>query len=158
MQNKLPKNFRIDNDNIIRDEHGHPRIDNAVYQELVVMKQNNKEMTMPEDRLYGQSIMSLVEIILNCPKLKFQKDEVKSECRTNAYIAICDYVPKYFKKDSGSKAVSYAYRVGYTAMIHVLEKTNKRNETLKKLEESYNEMLGITVEELEESIHQVTRN
>lgn len=152
MRNKISKSFRIDNDNIIRDEHNHPRIDNDVYQELVIMKQNNKELTLEEDRLYGQSIMSLVEIILNCAKLKYQKEEVKSECRIAAYIAICEYVPKYFKTNSGSKAVSYAYRVGYTSMIHVLEKTNKRNEMMKKLEDAYNDMMGITDEEIEEML------
>lgn len=140
MKNVMPTNFRVCKDNIIRDNKYHPRVDNAVYQELVFMKQNGENMTGAEEALYGQCILTLVEIILNGPKFKFQDDDIKSECRTDAYIAICEGVPRYFKKDAGSKAVSYAYRVGYTAMIHVLEAHDRRADVMNRIEEAYDEM------------------
>ena len=52
----MPTNFRVCKDNIIRDNKYHPRVDNAVYQELVFMKQNGENMTGAEEALYGQCI------------------------------------------------------------------------------------------------------
>lgn len=138
--------YKVCKDNIIRDKKNHPKIDNEVFQNLVIKKQKN-EMSKAEETLYGQCIMTLVEIILNCPKLKFQKEEVKDDCKLEAYIAICEGLPKYFKPELGSKAYSYAYRIGYTAMIHVLEKNNKYNEMMKTLIETYNDIFGITKDE-----------
>lgn len=134
MKNKMPTQYKVCKDNIIRDAKHHPRVDNDIYQELLMMKQNNVVMTHEEETLYGQCIMTLVEIILNGPKFKFQDENVKNECRTDAYVAICECVPYYFKNDMGSKAVSYAYRVGYTSMIHVLEAHNKRTDIMCRIE------------------------
>lgn len=130
MKNKMPMNFKVCKDNIIRDSKHHPRVDNDVYQELLMMKQNGVTLSREEDTLYGQCIMTLVEIILNGPKFKFQDETIKNECRTDAYVAICECVPRYFKNEMGTKAVSYAYRVGYTSMIHVLEAHNRRTDIM----------------------------
>ena len=136
MKNKLPIDFKVCKDNIIRDSQHHPRVDNDIYQELLLMKQNGDTLSYEEETLYGQCIMTLVEIILNGPKFKFQDETIKNECRTDAYVAICDCVPHYFKHDMGSKAVSYAYRVGYTSMIHVLEAHNMRADIMCRLDDA----------------------
>lgn len=117
-------------DNIIRDRKNHPKCPNAIYQHLVVKKQNGVRLDAFEDKIYGSCVLSLIEIILNNKHFRFQTEDIKEDCRGEAVLCILESVPKYFNKDKGSTAYSYAFRCGYTSMIHVLERNNRNIEKL----------------------------
>lgn len=129
-------NLRICKDRIIRDSKNHPILPNDIYQDLVIKKQQGN-LTPNDDDLYGSCVMTLTEIVLNCRKMKFQNEDVKDDCRCEAIIALLDAVPRYFKPEKGSKVYSFAYRICYTAMIHVLEKYNRTNEMMETLLQAF---------------------
>ena len=118
--------YKICEDNIIRRRVGtkwNPACPNDWFQPLVEKIQNNNKLTPKEDQLYGQCILSLVEIILNNKKFKYQDWDIKSECQSEMLHDILVNMPTNFDKTKG-KAYSYAFRIGYVAGIHILEKYN----------------------------------
>ena len=112
---------------IYRDKKGFPKCCNEVFQDLVVRQQ--RAVIMPREyELYGRLVMTLVNIVLNNHKFKFQDPDIREECRTEAYCDILSGLPRYFDANKGSTAYAYGFRIAYTAMIHVLQRMNIRNE------------------------------
>lgn len=134
------KGYHLDKHNIFRDEKGKPKCYNPVFQDLIERQQDNDKLSEREYNLYGQMIMSLVQIVLNNAHFKFQDPDIKEECKTEAYCCILDSLVKYFDRNRGSTGYSYAFRLCYTSMIHVLERMNQRNDINQKLEEAYYDM------------------
>lgn len=130
--------YKLSN-NIFRDGKGKPKCYNPVFQDLVERQQKNDKLSEREYNLYGYLVMTLVQIVLNNIKFKYQDPEIKEECRTEAYVGLLDGLTKYFNSKKGSSAYSYAFRICYTSMIHVLERMDKRNEIDNNLEEMYND-------------------
>lgn len=133
--------LKICNDNIIRDKNNHPKCPNILLQELVVELQS-KPLDHNKETLYGQLVMSLVEIVLNNKHFKYQAEEIKDDCRIEAYPCILEGCKKTFDSSKG-KAYSYAFRCAYTSMIHVLERNNKNNEMIEKIREELEELLTL---------------
>ena len=119
-----------------------PKCYNPVFQKLVERIQDNKiPLSEREYNLYGQMIMTLVQIVINNHHFKFQEPEIKEECKTAAYCCMLDAGPKNFDRNRGSSAYSYYFRLAYTSMIHVLEDKNQRTELENSLHEAYDEYM-----------------
>lgn len=144
-------NITLDSDNIFRNQEGHPVCPNSLLEPLVIKLHNKEELDYEEDRIYGCCIMSLLEILANHHKMKFQSEEVKDECKGGAMVNLLQYLPKYFDVSKGSKAFSYAFRIAYTSAMNTLEKKNKRIDMMKELEIAYDEYMAI-----ENAGHKVT--
>lgn len=149
--------YIIGKDNIIRRSRKgrggrtvlSPACPNEWYQPLLVALQKAGRLPPAEDTLYGQCILSLVEIILNNAKFKYQDQDIKDECRGAALECIVTNVPMYYDPSKG-KAYSFAFRCGYTAMIKVLEAWNERRETEVSLDDIGRDFItNLTVEDLE---------
>ncbi len=138
MQQISSQGYKLVN-NMFRDEKGAPKCYNPVFQDLVERQQKNDKLSEREYNLYGYLVMTLVQIVLNNIKFKYQDPEIKEECRTEAYVGLLDGLTKYFNSKKGSTAYSYAFRICYTSMIHVLERMNKRRDLDANLEEMYND-------------------
>ena len=132
---------------IFIDKKKGPKCNNEVFQDLVERQQNNEKLTEKEYNLYGYLMRSLVHIVLNNSKFKYQEQHIKEECELEAYCCLCDQLLSHFDKNRGSSAYSYAFRLSYTAMIHVLEKMNKRKELEEKLIEDYMDSMNYTTGE-----------
>lgn len=124
------------NNGIFVDKQGKPKCFNPVFEDLLDRLHNGFPLTYREQELFGQLFVSLVKIVLNHFRFKKQEHEVKQECEDEAYSEAYPLVIKYFKKGKGT-AYSFAFRVIYTQMIHVLERKNKRQEFLTNLIERY---------------------
>lgn len=147
--------YRICDDNIIRKKVGkkwNPSCPNELFQPLVVKKTKNVTLNEKEDTLYGQCILSLIEIVLNNCKFRYQKEEIKDECRGEMLHDVLVAVPKYFDETKGSTAYSYAFRVCYVAGIHVLEKMNKMNELFEKLDDNKHKINEISEDFIETNL------
>lgn len=145
---KNTNTYIISEDNIIRRKVGNkwnPACPNNWFQSLVEKLQDNKKLDYKDDLLYGQCIMSLIEIVLNNVKFRFQKEEVKDEMRGEMLEDMLTGVPKLFDRTRGSTAYSYAFRIAYVAGIHVLERKNIENDLFESLEESY--LSNLVIEE-----------
>lgn len=119
-----------------------PKCYNPVFQKLVERIQDNTEpLTEREYNLYGQLVMTLVQIVLNNHHFKFQDPEIKDECRLEAYCCLLEAGPKNFDRNFGSTAYSYYFRLAYTSMIHVLESKNRRTEIENVLREAYDDYM-----------------
>lgn len=124
------QNFQICEDNIIRKRVGkkwNPTVPNSIFQPLLEKLQKDGKLAPRDENLYGQCILTLVEIVLNNVHFKYQREEVKDDCRGAALENLIVNLPKYFKPAKGSTAYSYAFRCAYTAMIKVLEGWNDRD-------------------------------
>lgn len=137
--------YKLSN-NMFKDEKGAPKCYNPVFQDLVERIQDNEKnpnlgtrLTEREYNLYGFLIMSLVQIVLNNHHFKHQDPDIREECRTEAYCGLLDGLTKFFVRTKGSTAYSYAFRICYTSMIHVLERMDKRRDLDANLEEMYND-------------------
>lgn len=126
--------------NIFRDRKHKPKCYNPVFQDLIIRQQEDNNLSSREYELYGQLIMSLVQIVLNNHKFKFQEADIREECRTEAYCGLLESLITHYDKTKGSTAYAYAFRIAYTNMIHVLERMNNRKEIGEKLEEMYYDM------------------
>lgn len=125
---------------IYRDKKGFPKCCNEVFQDLVVRQQRG--VIMPREyELYGRLVMTLVNIVLNNRKFKFQDPDIREECRTEAYCDILSGLPRYFDATKGSTAYAYAFRIAYTAGIHVLERLNMRRELNSNLIENAEDLI-----------------
>lgn len=133
--------LKIYRDDIIRDAKGHPKCPNPVFQELLLEIQRNGSLDPKKERLYGICFRSLIEIVTNNAKFKFQDPDLLDECRLEALLAL-ETVPKNFDATKGT-AYAYVYRCCYTNMIHVLERHNHRRELLDTLKAELEEMLAI---------------
>lgn len=136
-------NYRLCKDNIIRDDKNHPKCNNQIFQHLIEKIQDGEELDSFEEKLYGASILSLAEIVLNNRMMKFQTPEIKEESRGNMYEAILTAVPKFFDRTKGSTAYSYAFRIGYTTCVHVLQRHNAEREFMEQIKEAYEEELAL---------------
>ena len=134
------KGYTLGNDNIFRDNKKKPKCYNPVFQDLVIRQQDNDKLSEREYNLYGQLIMSLVQIVLNNVKFKFQEFDIREECRTEAYCGLLETLIGGFDRTRGSTAYSYAFRICYTNMIHVLERMNVRKDIAERLQEMYEDM------------------
>ena len=128
--------------NVFRDKKNMPKCYNNVLQKLLERQQDNDPLTEREYNLYGYLIMTLVQIVLNNRKFKFQEPDIREECRTEMYCGLIEAGPKYFDRTKGSTAYSYLFRIAYTQGIHVLEAKNKRKELDDILIETYNDYLN----------------
>lgn len=146
MQEIEKQGYTLDNNNIFRDKKHKPKCFNPVFQDLVERQQDGDKLSYREEQLYGQMILTLVQIVSNNHHFIAQDPDIKDECRTEAYCDILSWLVKYFDRKRGSTAYSYAFRLAYVAGIHVLERMNKRNETIEKLHEEYNKLMQITEE------------
>ena len=147
--------YKICNDDIIRRKVGkkwNPSCPNEWFQPLVIKKVNNENLTPKEDTLYGQCILSLIEIVLNNCKFRYQKEEVRDECRGEMLHDVLTALPKNFDATKGSTAYSYAFRVCYVAGIHILEKMNKMNELFEKLDENKHKINEISEDFIETNL------
>ena len=81
-------------------------------------------------------ILSLVEIVLNNRKFKFQSDYIRDDIRLEMLEDILVNVPKTYNPNKG-KAYSYAFRTAYTAGIHVLERYNQKRDIEVRLEDEW---------------------
>lgn len=91
-----------------------PSCPNSLFEPLLVKKIAQGKLSEKEDMLYGQLILSLVEIVLNNPKFKYQSEYLKDDIRLEMIEDILTNVPKTFNPTKG-KAYSYAFRTAYTA-------------------------------------------
>ena len=133
--------YRIDKTSgIFRDSKGAPKCFNGVFQELV-MRQKNGVLTSREYELYGQLVCTLVQIVLNNRKFKYQDPDIREECRTEAYCDILSGLVRHFDASRGSTAYAYAFRIAYTAGIHVLERLNMRRELDSNLIENTEDLI-----------------
>ena len=126
-------------DGIFVDKKKGPKCNNEVFQDLVERQQNGEKLAEKEYNLYGYLMRSLVHIVLNNAKFKYQEPHIKEECELEAYCCLCEQLLSHFDKTRGSTAYSYAFRLAYTSMIHVLENMNRRNELQEKLIADYME-------------------
>lgn len=124
---------------IFRDSKNKPKCFNPVFQDLVIRQKNGDKLSEREYNLYGYLIMSLVQIVLNNAHFRYQEPDIKEECRTEAYCGVLEGLVPYFDENRGSTAYSYAFRICYTSMIHVLERMNQRNNLDLTIEELYND-------------------
>ena len=124
---------------IFRDSKNKPKCFNPVFQDLVIRQKNGEVLSEREYNLYGYLIMSLVQIVLNNAHFRYQEPDIKEECRTEAYCGVLEGLVTYFDEKRGSTAYSYAFRICYTSMIHVLERMNQRNNLDLTIEEMYND-------------------
>ena len=130
--------------NVFRDKKHMPKCYNPVLQKLLERIQDNTEpLTEREYNLYGYLVMSLVQIVLNNVKFKYQDPDIREECRTEMYCGILEAGPKYFDRTKGSTAYSYLFRVAYTQGIHVLEAKNQRTDIENTLREAYDDYLAL---------------
>lgn len=60
--------------------------------------QKGERLLDKENDLYGQLIMSLVEIVLNNKKFKWQDQDIKDDCRLEMTEDILINVPKTFDR------------------------------------------------------------
>lgn len=125
---------------IYRDKKGFPKCCNEVFQDLVV-RQKNGVLSKREYELYGRLICTLVQIVLNNRKFKFQDPDIREECRTEAYCDILSGLVDHFDALRGSTAYAYAFRIAYTAGIHVLERLNMRRELDSNLIENAEDLI-----------------
>lgn len=121
---------------------GNPSCPNAMFQPLVEKLQDSV-VTDQEYETYGSLVLSLIEIITNNRRLKYQEPEVLDDCRAAMTEAILVNLPKYFDRSKGSAAYSYAFRIGYCAAIKVLERYNKEREFYATLREEFEEQLAL---------------
>lgn len=141
IQQITKQGYHLDKNNIFRDKKGKPKCFNPVFQDLVIRQQDGEQLSYREENLFGQLIITLVQIISNNHHFILQDPDIKDECRTEAYVDILNGLVKYFDRNRGSTAYSYAFRLGYVAGIHVLERMNERKELIEKLTQEYTEML-----------------
>lgn len=127
--------LHIGRDNLVKDKNNKPKCCNTIYQPLVEKLQNGDKLTNDEEKLYGSSIMSLVDIVLNNKIMRYQDYLIREDARSQAYLEVLENVPKYFKSDKGSTAYSYAFRIAYTACVHVLKEHNMQKKIIEKLKE-----------------------
>lgn len=125
---------------IYRDEKGAPKCFNQVFQDLV-LRQQKGTLSPREYELYGRLVMTLVQIVMNNRKFKFQDPDIKDECRTEAYCDILSNLVSHFDSTRGSTAYAYAFRIAYTAGIHVLERLNMRRELDSNLIENAEDLI-----------------
>lgn len=133
-------NLEIGKDGIIykvgKGNKNRPICNNLIFQDLVVKKQETNNLSGKEDNLLGSCVMTLVKIVLNNVKFRFQKEELREEVVTEAYCDIFSAINKGNFNPAKGNAYSFFFRIAYTAGIHVLEKWNG----IKKLEETFEEM------------------
>ena len=146
------KDYKICEDNIIRRRVGskwNPACPNHLLQPLLEKLQDNGSLSYADDLLYGQCILSLIEIVLNNKHFKLQTDEIKDECRGEMLKDVLVNCPKTFDRTKGSTAYSYCFRTCYTAGIHVLERFNIMRELLEYTDYSNecSEFTNLNVEE-----------
>jgi len=123
---------------VFRDSKGAPKCFNYVLEELV-LRQQSGVLTAREYELYGKMLLTLVQIVLNNHRFKYQDPDIKEECRDEAYVDVLGGLVKYFDKSRGSTAYAYAFRICYTSMIHVLQRMNARNDLHSNLIERMND-------------------
>lgn len=155
-ENLFNGKYKICDDNIIRKRVGkkwNPAAPNSVLQPLVEKLQDEGKLTPQEETLYGQCILSLVEIVTNNRHIKYQTDIIKDECRGEALECVLTALPKNFDRNRGSTAYSYAFRCIYTAMIHVLDRWNEKNEHEIRLDESI--LSNLVIEDENEEIQEL---
>lgn len=127
--------YRLTGD-IYRDKKGFPKCYNPVFQRLLERQQNGDKLSPREYEMYGRLFMTLVRIVLNNARFKYQEQDVKDECALEAYSEVLPVVTRYFDGTKGT-AYAYVFRVIYTNMIHVLERKNARADLATNLIERY---------------------
>lgn len=135
-QNQMAQQgYRLQGD-IYRDEKGKPKCFNPVFQRLLTRIKEGDILSRREYELYGRLFMTLVRIVLNNQKFKYQDEDIREECALEAYSEALPVLPKYYDPAKGT-GYAYAFRVIYTNMIHVLERKNARGELETNLIERY---------------------
>ena len=126
--------YRYDG-SVFRDAKGRPKCYNPVFQDIVcrIKRQGMIGISPQEYDLYGKLVFTLTQIVLNNQKFKYQDPDIREECRTEALCDLLPALPVNFDPSRGSTAYSYAFRICYTAGIHVLERKNRRNELVSNL-------------------------
>lgn len=93
--------YKICDDNIIRRKVGskwNPACPNIWLQPLLEKLQDKGVLDYKDDLLYGQCILSLVEIVINNKKFKHQDEIIKEECRGEMLQDILCNAPKTFDR------------------------------------------------------------
>lgn len=116
-----------------------PICNNTVFQDLVIKKQE-ENIIGKEYELLGNCIMTLIRIVLNNVKFRYQPDNIREDIVTEAYVDIFTALQKKCFDPTKGNAYSYFFRLAYVSGIHVLEKYNKIRETEEKLVETFMEM------------------
>ena len=132
-------NLHIHSDNIIY-KHGkgnsnRPICNNEIFQDLVLKKMNNN-IADKEYELLGIFIHTLVRIVLNNKKFRFQTDTIRDDIVGNAYVDILSAIDKRLFNPEKGNAYSYFFRLAYVAGIHVLVAENIQKDITSKLVEA----------------------
>lgn len=136
-------NLHIHSDNIIY-KHGkgnknRPICNNEIFQDLVIKTMNNV-ITSKEYELLGVFIQTLVRIVLNNKKFRFQSDTLRDDIVGSAYLDILSAINKHLYNPKKGNAYSYFFRLAYVAGIHVLLDENVQNSIKNTLSETFNEL------------------
>ena len=139
-------NLHIHSDNIIY-KHGkgnsnRPICNNEIFQDLVIKKMNDN-ITYKEYELLGIFIQTLVRIVLNNKKFRFQTDTIRDDIVGNAYVDILSAIDKRLFNPEKGNAYSYFFRLAYVAGIHVLVAENIQKDITSKLVEAAKETYNI---------------
>lgn len=121
---------------IYRDKKGRPKCFNPVFQSLLERQQDGWPLSKREYEMYGCLFMTLVRIVLNNARFKYQDADIRDECALEAYSEAFPVIVRYFRREKGT-AYAFCFRVIYTNMIHVLERKNARGELETNLIERY---------------------
>lgn len=138
-------NLHIHSDNIIykhgKGNRNRPICNNEIFQDLVVKKMNNV-ITEKEYDLLGIFIHTLVRIVLNNKKFRFQTDTIRDDIVGSAYLDILSAIDKHLFDPEKGNAYSYFFRLAYVAGIHVLVAENIQKDITSRLmdaaKETYN--------------------
>lgn len=121
-------NLKITN-NIIyktgKNNKNRPICNNDILQHLVLKYQDNDGILSTEDDyMFGCCLQTLIKIVLNNAKFRYQDEIIRSDIRTEAYCDILTALKnKLFDQNKG-KAYSYCFRLAYVAGIHILQQYN----------------------------------
>lgn len=138
-------NLHIHSDNIIykhgKGNRNRPICNNEIFQDLVIKTMNNA-ITDKEYELLGVFIHTLVRIVLNNKRFRFQSDTIRDDIVGSAYVDILSAIDKHLYNPEKGNAYSYFFRLAYVAGIHVLVAENIQKDITSRLmdvaKEEYN--------------------
>lgn len=138
-------NLHIHSDNIIykhgKGNRNRPICNNEIFQDLVIKTMNNA-ITNEEYELLGVFIHTLVRIVLNNKRFRFQSDTIRDDIVGSAYVDILSAIDKHLYNPEKGNAYSYFFRLAYVAGIHVLVAENIQKDITSRLmdvaKEEYN--------------------
>lgn len=143
-------NLHVHKDNIIyrhgKGNKNRPICNNDIFQDLVVKKMNG-DITDAEYELLGIFIHTLIRIVLNNEKFRFQTDTVRDDVTGEAYLDILTAMEKKWYKPAKGTAYAYFFRLAYVAGIHVLEAENRQKKIVSDLMESFKDYYGVDFKE-----------